>query len=100
MGSQRVKETKRQRNEETKRRGDKETKRSLPQPLPKGKGFFAAQTLRTRWSFWGVKETKKQRDKETKRQRDEERKRQRDKETKRQRVKEAGTVCFCFIAVR
>ena len=56
---------------------------SLPQPLPKGKGFGAALTG---IFFW---ESKKQRGKETKSQRDEETKSQRDEETKRQRVKES-----------
>ena len=55
---------------------------SLPQPLPKGKGFGAALT----GIFFG--ETKSQRDGETERQRDEETKSQRDGETESQRVKE------------
>ena len=58
----RVKETKRLRDKETKRR-------SLPQPLPKGKGFVAALMHRT-WGLLGRlrdKESKSQRDKETKR---------------------------------
>ena len=74
MGSQRVKESKRRR--------DEETGRSLPQPLPKGKGFGAALMHRTQGDLGS------QRDKETKRQRVKEAKRQRGGETKRQRVKE------------
>ena len=61
---------------------------SLPQPLPKGKGFVAALMHRTWGSFYGVKESKSQRDEEPKRQREEESKRLRDKETKRGRVGE------------
>ena len=53
---------------------------SLPQPLPKGKGFGAALTG---IFFW---ETKRQRDKESKRRGVKESKRQRVKETKRRRV--------------
>ena len=56
---------------------------SLPQPLPKGKGFGAALTG---IFFW---ESKKQRDKETKRRRDGETERRRDKETERREVKES-----------
>ena len=50
---QRVGEIKRQRDKETKSQKVKETKRqSLPQPLPKGKGFVAALMHRTLGSFW------------------------------------------------
>ena len=55
---------------------------SLPQPLPKGKGFGAALTG---IFFW---ESKRQRDKESKRRRDGETKRRRDGETERRGVKE------------
>ena len=72
----------------TKSQRDKETKRrSLPQPLPKGKGFVAALMHRT----WGAfLESKSQKDEETKSQRDKETKRQRDKERKSGREEEAG----------
>ena len=56
---------------------------SLPQPLPKGKGFGAALTG---IFFW---ESKKQRGKETKRRRVKETERRGSKETGRQRGKEA-----------
>ena len=56
---------------------------SLPQPLPKGKGFGAALT----GIFLG--ETKRRRDKESKRRRDKETKSQRDGETERRGVKES-----------
>ena len=60
----------------TKSQRDEETKRgSLPQPLPKGKGFVAALMHRTWGSFLGRlrdKETKSQKVKETKRLREEE----------------------------
>ena len=52
---------------------------SLPQPLPKGKGFGAALP----GIFFG--ETKRRRDEESKRRRVKETKRQRDKESKSQR---------------
>ena len=61
---------------------------SLPQPLPKGKGFGAALT----GIFFG--ESKKQRGKETKSQRDEETKRQRVKESKRRRDEESAQRLF------
>ena len=69
-------EIKRQRDEETKRQ-------SLPQPLPKGKGFVAALM-----HHHGLKETKSQRDEETKSGGDKGSKRLRVKGTKRQRVGE------------
>ena len=62
---QRVKKSKSQRDEETGRRRDEETGRSLPQPLPKGKGFGAALMHRTQ-GLLGDKETKRQRVKERK----------------------------------
>ena len=62
--------TKRLRVKGTKSQRDKESKRSLPQPLPKGKGFGAALMHRTQGSFWGVKETKRRREEESKSQRD------------------------------
>ena len=40
---------------------------SLPQPLPKGKGFVAALMHLTWGSFFGDKERKRLKDKETKR---------------------------------
>ena len=58
---------------------------SLPQPLPKGKGFGAALTG---IFFW---ESKKQRDEESKRRRDGETKRRRDGESKRRRDGETGS---------
>ena len=49
-------ESKRLRVKETKSGGDKGTKRqSLPQPLPKGKGFVAALMHRTWGSFLETK---------------------------------------------
>ena len=84
FGSQREKETKRQKDKESKRR-------SLPQPLPKGKGFVAALMHRT-WGLFGsqrVKETKGQKDKKSKSQKVKETKSQREKEAKGQRVKES-----------
>ena len=77
----------------TKSQRDEETKRgSLPQPLPKGKGFVAALMHRT-WGLLGRlrdKETKSQKVKETKRLREEEWERGRDKESKRGRDKNKG----------
>ena len=86
LGSQKDKESKRQRDKEAKRRG-------LPQPLPKGKGFVAALMHRTWGAFWvtkgqRVKKTKSQRDKGSKRQRDKKSKSQRVKKTKSQRDEE------------
>ena len=53
----------------TKSQRDKETKRgSLPQPLPKGKGFVAALMHRTWGSFLG--ESKRQREEEWERGRE------------------------------
>ena len=58
-------ESKRLRVKETKSGGDKGTKRqSLPQPLPKGKGFVAALMHRTWGSFFGDKETESERRKD------------------------------------
>ena len=57
----RVKETKSQRDKERKSgRGEEGKRRSLPQPLPKGKGFVAALMHRTWGSFFG--ESKRRRE--------------------------------------
>ena len=61
---------------------------SLPQPLPKGKGFGAALTG---LFFW---ESKRQRDEETKSQRDKETESQRDEESKRRRDEESAQRLF------
>ena len=61
---------------------------SLPQPLPKGKGFGAALTG---IFFW---ESKKQRGKETKSQRDGETERRGVKESKRRRDEESAQRLF------
>ena len=61
---------------------------SLPQPLPKGKGFGAALTG---IFFW---ESKRQRVKETKGQRDKESKRRGVKESKRRRDEESAQRLF------
>ena len=77
----------------TKSQRDEETKRgSLPQPLPKGKGFVAALMHRT-WGLLGRlrdKETKSQKVKESKRQREEEWERGRLRKTRGRERKTRG----------